>query len=200
MCIHLPFKYKKATQALNFFAICSGGKVNKMKALKLIFFADRYHLRKFGRPITNCDYTAMDFGPVASQAKDIAEFTDFASKNSKDYAKEYIKKINKYTLESIKSPELKVFSKSDIEALQFAWDKFGGIDKYELCDITHAYPEWKKHEATLKYQDSVPMDYEDFFKDPPHGFLTCFDLNNNEKQERLAYVKEISKIEKLWKQ
>ncbi len=39
----LKFDYKKATQALNFFAIKCGGKIDKMKALKLIFFADRYH-------------------------------------------------------------------------------------------------------------------------------------------------------------
>lgn len=44
-----------------------------MKALQLVYFADRYHLRKFGRPITNDEYFAMPYGPVASGAKDIAE-------------------------------------------------------------------------------------------------------------------------------
>ena len=53
MCIHLEFDHEKATQAINFFARESGGQINKMKAIKLIYFAERYHLRKYGRPITN---------------------------------------------------------------------------------------------------------------------------------------------------
>ena len=49
----MSFSYKKATQALNYFARQSGGHLHKMKALKLLFFADRFHLRKSGRPLTN---------------------------------------------------------------------------------------------------------------------------------------------------
>jgi hypothetical protein len=77
VCIHLPFVYKKATQAVNYFAQRSGGIINKMKAIKLIYFADRYHLRKYGRPITNDEYLAMDYGLVSSGVKDIAEMSGF---------------------------------------------------------------------------------------------------------------------------
>lgn len=59
------FAYRKAAQALNYFAIQNGGEIEKLQALKLIYFADRYHLRKYGRPITNDQYWAMNFGPVA---------------------------------------------------------------------------------------------------------------------------------------
>ena len=69
--MQLSFSHKKATQALNFFARAAGGKINKMKALKLIYFEDRYHLRSYGRPITNDTYFAMKFGPVASACKDL---------------------------------------------------------------------------------------------------------------------------------
>ena len=74
------FAYKKATQALNFFAIENGGEIEKLHALKLIFFADRYHLRKYGRPITNDQYWAMRLGPVPSGTKDLFEL-DSASNN-----------------------------------------------------------------------------------------------------------------------
>lgn len=198
MCIHLPFKYKKATQALNFFAIKSGGEINKMKALKLVFFADRYHIRKYARPITNCEYKAMDFGPVASEAKDIAEFTDFASKIAIDYAQEFIEKIDRYTIKSKANIVEKVFSKSDLEALRFAWDAFGALGEFALSELTHKYPEWNLHEEELKYQPSVQMDYEDFFKDPSPEFITCFDLSAEEKQARISCLKEVSRIEKAW--
>ena len=48
----------------------------KMKALKLVYIADRYHLRKYGRLITNDTYFAMNYGPVPSGTKDIAEASE----------------------------------------------------------------------------------------------------------------------------
>ena len=85
----LSFDYKKTTQALNFFARKNDCKQNKLKALKLIFFADRYHIRKFGRPITNDKYEAMEYGPVPSNAKDLAEMNDFLGAEERVYAKIY---------------------------------------------------------------------------------------------------------------
>ncbi len=77
MCIHFNFDLKKAAQSLNCLAKKSGGRINKMKAIKLIYFADRYYLRKYGRPVANDEYVAMGYGPVGSKTKDIAENTSF---------------------------------------------------------------------------------------------------------------------------
>lgn len=71
-----PLTHRKATQALNFMARQSGGRISRLKALKLLFFADRYHLRKYGRTVSGCTYYAMTHGPVASEAKSIAEDDD----------------------------------------------------------------------------------------------------------------------------
>lgn len=198
MCIHLPFKYKKATQALNFFAIKEGGKINKMKALKLIFFADRFHLRKYGKPILNDEYFAMPYGPVASGTKDIAEFTSYLSEDAREYATDFIKLLEDgLTLLSKSEYNQKVFSRSDLEALEFAWGKFGYIEEFPISDVTHKYPEWKRHEAALKKTTRVKMSYEDFFEDPLEPEEKCFDLTMEEKNERLSYVKEISRIEAM---
>ena len=83
MCVHLNFDYQKATQSLTFFAEKEGGRIHKMKALKLVYLADRYHLRKYGRPITNDEYFAMPYGPVASGVKDIIEMSDFLGAEEK---------------------------------------------------------------------------------------------------------------------
>src|SRR5438045_2739639 len=40
---------------------------NNMYLLKLIFFADRYHIRKYLRPVTADSYFAMERGAVASE-------------------------------------------------------------------------------------------------------------------------------------
>ena len=75
--MNVPFHFRKTAQALNFFAIHnSTSKLNVTKAIKLIWAADRYHLRKFGSLITHDFYLAMTRGPVGSNAKNIAEEDD----------------------------------------------------------------------------------------------------------------------------
>lgn len=198
MCVHLPFKYKKAAQALNIFAIENGGVINKMKALKLVFFADRYHLRKYGRPITNDEYYAMPFGPVASGVKDIAEFSDFLGETEQEYAAQFIERPDQYTIRSKAACNEKVFSKSDLEALRYAWEKFGQVEEFALVELTHQYPEWKRHESAIETTQRIKMFYEDFFEDPAPGVDKCFDLTPEEKADRLDHLKEISRIEAAW--
>jgi uncharacterized phage-associated protein len=199
MCIHLQFNYKKATQALNYFAIKSRGRIGKLKALKLVFFADRHHLRKHGRPISNDEYWAMEFGPVASSVKDIAENSEFLGKSEREYASAFIEPSG-HRVVSRKVYDEAVFSTSDLESLKFAWEQFGRYRDFELAKITHFYPEWKKHKSVLesKSQSRVKMKYEDFLEDPSARVDKCFELTDREKATRLEYMKEISKVEALW--
>jgi len=157
--------YKKATQALNFFAQKKDGKINKMKAIKLIYLADRLHLRKYGRPIVGDTYWAMKLGPVGSRAKRAAEL-DNMPEEAYVYAKKYIRPIDekKHHIESIKSADLDLFSKTDLECLETVYAAFADKDQFELKEITHEYPEWKKHEKELKTgKKRVQMNYDDFF-------------------------------------
>ena len=50
---------------------------DKIKIIKLIYLADKYHLVRYGRTITNDDYYAMEYGPVGSTVKDVLEFDEF---------------------------------------------------------------------------------------------------------------------------
>ena len=195
---HLKFSHKKATQILNYFAIKEGGKINKMKALKLIFLADRYHLRKYGRPITNDDYFAMQLGPVASGVKDIAENSDFLDENVKEYSSQFLELKNRYDLISKHPLEEDVFSASDLEVLSFIWDKFGYLAVFELSHVTHQYPEWKKHQETLKTTSRVRMSLEDFFDDPTSNVEKCYPLSKDEKLDRKNQLKELNYLESLW--
>src|SRR3989338_7327515 len=140
MIISPATSYKKATQALNFVASKKGGTVNKMKAIKLIFLADRLHLRKYGRPIIGDTYWAMKLGPVGSLALNIARF-DRAPADALSYARKYIKPTNdkKRHFSSQKPVDMNVFSKTDVECLEAVYEKFSDKDQFELKDITHQY-------------------------------------------------------------
>ena len=168
----LPVKtFKKATQALNFFAVKKDGRINKMKAIKLIFLADKLHLRKYGRPIVGDSYLAMKYGPVGSQSKNVAELSDRLPKKIAVYARKYIKPtLDKNTFVSVDSVDLSLFSKTDVECLNSVYKEFSDKDQFELAEITHKYPEWLKHKKILESgkKKSVSMNYEDFFLDADH--------------------------------
>ncbi|MFA4953922.1 MAG: Panacea domain-containing protein [Patescibacteria group bacterium] len=164
--------FKKATQALNLLAQKKDGRINKMKAIKLIYLADRLHLRKYGRPIVGDIYWAMKLGPVGSRAKNIAELSD-APAEVLAYAKKYIKPADakKQSFTSIKEPDLNVFSKSDLECLEAVYARFSDKDQFELAELTHKYPEWAKHknEIVVRGKKRIKMNYDDFFADPKDG-------------------------------
>lgn len=194
MCVHLQFSFEKATQALNFFAIKNNGHIDKLPALKLIFLADRYHLRKYARPITNAEYVAMQYGPVASEVKDIAEASSFLSAIAVEYSKKYLK-ISGNKIKSIGEVDKEEFSSSDIEALEYVWKKFGKMQR--LVDYTHEYPEWKKHELSLKNKSSIRMDLLDFLEDAPKGIDNFQNLNQEEKKLIASHLKELSTVSEI---
>jgi uncharacterized phage-associated protein len=198
----LEFDYKKATQAINYLAKKEGGQIDKLKMIKLVYFADRYHLRKYGRPIANDTYFAMPYGPVGSSVKDIAEFSDFLAEEEAEYAGRYISRGPKAnTVVSTAEVDTDVFSKSDIEALDFAYNEFGNQTAFSLVDIAHRYPEWKKFESALVSKETTrePMTYSDFFSNPLNGAIDKFTLGGDVLSASKELFEEDYKVAEYWK-
>lgn len=202
MLLSKEFSYKKTTQALNFFASKQNGHIDKLKALKLIYFADRYHLRKFGSLITNDTYFAMPYGPVASGTKDILEMSQFLSEIEQDYALRFIEPISGTdyirAVEGFDSAEL---SASEREALEYISNNFQKLNSLQLSELTHLYPDWKKKENQLKSGQAsrVEMDLLDFFEDPDDPALDkLYELSSEEKTAKIDYLHELNSVDSLW--
>lgn len=164
------FNYKKAIQTLVFFAEKENGTINKMKAYKLIWLSDRWHLRNYGRPILNDTYFALKFGAIPSNTKDLAEGY-FLTQEETELRNEYVKYgefSNKQTYTTEKNTDATVFSQTDLEALELVYACFGHFSPFELSDISHHYPEWKKfeNELVLGTYSRFEMNYELFFENP----------------------------------
>lgn len=182
----IEFDNQKATQAINLLAIKEGGKIDKLKVIKLIWIADRLHLRKYGRPIVNDTYLAMEYGAVGSSVKDFASFN--VEEGEAKYLKEYLEPINKYNIKSKKQVDTDVFSDSEIEMLEKSYNEYGFMDKFTLAKLSHEFPEWKKFKEALKVSTREVMSYEDFFKNPDSDipYKNIF----NESKEELIRAKE----------
>jgi uncharacterized phage-associated protein len=194
------FSFKKGTQALNFFANEAGGSIDKLKVLKLLYFADRFHLRKHGRAITNDTYFAMRLGPVASGMKDLADGL-FLADEEREYAEQYLEKPITNVVSSRKAVDYAVLSKSDLDALHAIWKGLGHFNGSQLVDLSHEYPEWKQHEAQLRINgiSRVKMDYKDFLDNPKSDVDPQYPLSEQERLDRVETLEEAASVDRLWR-
>lgn len=146
------------------------GTINYMKMIKLIFLADRYHLRNYGFLISSDTYVAMKNGTLGSGARDVFTFNDrflnSLTSEERDLVYSAIEVKSKYKVVIHTKPA--GLSASAIEALNFVIEQFGKYDQFQLGDITHDYPEWKRYEEYLSInpKKSKPVHLEDIFEDP----------------------------------
>lgn len=129
---------------------------------KVLFYADRNHLRRFGRPILGDTYCAMDDGPVPSFALDIAKLNRrfvsndllkiAAEKLNIDDSDGYVRLTARDTFDDT------TFSRTDIECLDESIEKYADMPFLELWRMVHDEPEYKAH-----YKGggtSTPIPYE----------------------------------------
>ena len=91
MTITFDYNQQKAFQVILWFLGRHGERLEKLKLVKLIFFADREHLHRYGRPIVGGRYVAMPLGPVASQCLDdmrVKQEKEAKAKQEKEEKKE----------------------------------------------------------------------------------------------------------------
>lgn len=164
----------KITQSLGFLlSLDDNHRMNKLKLVKLIWAADRYHLRKYGRTVTDSEYFALPHGPVSSLTLDVID-NDEVALYAEDisFISEHITpwESDKNQIVLYNETEYDYLSETDKEALKFAWDTFGDKDPFELADnITHQYPEWSKfreHFDVNNERSRQSIDLNDFFENP----------------------------------
>jgi len=144
----------------------------------------------------------MNYGPVASSTKDLAEMSDFLGEEEERYAKRFIRPAESaITYTSIHDVDEKVLSESDREALEFSWKRFGRTAEFALSKLTHRYPDWKRHEAALQSNvvTRVPMNYRDFLEDPEGNIEPCYALAAKERKAIASGIDEIAAFERLWR-
>ena len=159
---------RKIIQALTYIAYQQPGhKINSMKAYKLLWLADRYHLRQYGRTITGDTFFALPHGVVPSDAKNVVEHQATHIPTDEKYRDKYIKRLGKYSFQAITEPDVMLFSDSDQEVLDKILQVFGALNQYELEKLSHKFPEWLAYESKLR-AEGTPKAYKidiDYFFD-----------------------------------
>jgi uncharacterized phage-associated protein len=144
---------RKAAQVIAYLAIKSGACLPVLKAVKLVYLADRESLARLGFPILDESHVSMPHGPVNSSTYshingeedlDACGWTEFLRAREGH---------NVSIVEGITEDDLDELSDADIACLDVVWEKFGGMDKWEIRDWTHDrdnIPEWEDPHGSLR--------------------------------------------------
>ncbi|MDD5687051.1 MAG: Panacea domain-containing protein [Elusimicrobia bacterium] len=143
---------KKIIQAVSYLLNKKAKALDKLKIVKLLYLADKYHLLKYGKTVTEDDYYAMQNGPVGSTVLNVLSYDKLnLSETEYNYAKSLFDETSK---NSFISKEQKVkylmLSETDKDALDFVINNYGKMNTWDLVKFTHKYPEWKCYEELLR--------------------------------------------------
>ena len=122
--------------------------------MKLLFFADKEHLSRYGIPIFYDKYFKLPHGPVPSLTLNIIDsLNEVENYDLMEYAnilKEHIEikqeNINGFSFNGfeIKKPfDSEVFSKSELEVLELIANRYKDITASKISELSHLLPEYK---------------------------------------------------------
>lgn len=122
------------------------------KLMKLCFFADKYHLETYAKPILNGTYTKKEKGPVPMNIYTLIKNNgNTDSDDLESEVKEFNIHINvkerraddSSRFESNKPFDKKFFSKSQMLVLNKLVLEFKDMDKKEISDLSHDTLAWQ---------------------------------------------------------
>ncbi|MDR0605497.1 MAG: SocA family protein [Bacteroidales bacterium] len=130
------------------------------KIFKILYFADREHLSKYGRPVTGDTYIKMESGPVPSNIYDILKAVrgdSFFSSKADNFAKMFTVEAN-YIIKPIQKANMDYLSKSDIIELDASIDKCKDKSFEELKILSHDL-------AWNSAKNNSPISFEDILRE-----------------------------------
>jgi uncharacterized phage-associated protein len=175
MSVQFDFDHEKTVAAALYIVSKNLPELTMAKLFKLLYFSDKDHLVRYGRPITGDHYVAMKDGPVPSNLYDL--FKELRGTPSSEAAVLLAKNI-KTEISTYQYPRLVAsgtidpmqLSISDIASLDRILFEFGQLTFLRLRSLTHDTPAWENAWADRK-TESAPMKFEDFFEEDPNAII-----------------------------
>jgi len=139
------------------------GKLDFYHIAKILFYADKYHLNIYGRPIVGDTYIAMPHGPVPQVVYNILKSDEIEYQSLEDQLgmandPNPFEIRDRYWVHPTRTADVNLLSESDIEALDFAYNEHIEKSFRELEKLTHsekAYLAAVEGDARLDYCDMI---------------------------------------------
>lgn len=159
---HKVNKFLDAQKALEAIVFVSHKTNDLFHIVKILFYADKFHLEEYGRQISGDIYCAMEDGPVPSGAYDLIKIArgdkyHFDQRLINVHPEESIKVINETNITPLRGPNFDYLSESDIDCLNKAITNFAPMDGRRLWALVHDEPSYTKVERNkfMHLQDII---------------------------------------------
>ncbi len=186
------YDVKKIANALIFFIDSDVKNLGITKLMKLFFYADKYHLEAYGKPIFNHTYQKLPKGPVPTWLYGIIRTSvsgqaDYDFESEVDVFNHYIdaQEIQDGHYKQIifsKKQEFdsKFFSKSQLKILQKVVDEFKFITANSISEKSHRTRAWQsaRDNELISYasmvEDSCVSNYINYIENEKNSFRESF--------------------------
>lgn len=157
--IGFTFNERKAAQAAARLIRHSGGEMNYLALMKLLYLLDREALIRFGRTVTGDRAVAMKHGPVLSRIYDLVSQKKQELPDSEWHG--FIPRPNSYvyTVGYSGVPETSELSQAEVALIDEVFARFRHLDEWGLVDFSHQLPEWHDPQGSSK-----PIPFEDILR------------------------------------
>ena len=133
--------------------------IDVVHAIKCLFFAEKDHLNRYGRPITGDRYEAWANGPVPQLAYNLIRFRgDRLDPESMEAVRQALHfDGDRRLMTAQREPDLMVFSRSDTACLDQAIERYADLPLSELTRLAHEDPAYRatRRDATIDYESMV---------------------------------------------
>ncbi len=147
MGFRFAFDEKKATQATALFIEKSGGSINYMKLIKLLYLANREALSRWGKAVVPDGYYSLPYGPILSKV--LSLITEQLRPGTVSFWKEHVSAPQDYSIRITQNPGFDEFSAREISLLGEVFAKYGQMNEWDLVDWCHKnLREWKDPEGS----------------------------------------------------
>lgn len=155
--MYFRFSTKKTVQAASFLLDQSPHRrMSYLRLLKLLYIADREHVRSSQRPIVGTRLVAMKNGPLHGEVFNLIKG---AHVGRPAWAR-YIQKEG-YEVRLARNPGVSELSPAEVRTLADTYDRFAQTDDWDLVEATHAFPEWEKNYPDKTADTSCTIRFED---------------------------------------
>jgi len=186
------YDVKKIANALIFFIDSDVKNLGITKLMKLFFYADKYHLEAYGKPIFNHTYQKLPRGPVPTWLYSIIRtavsgFWDYDFESEVEVFNHYIGageivngKYIQITFSKKQDFDSKFFSKSQLKILEKVANEFKDITANKISEKSHTTRAWQSvgDNEQISYasmiDDSCVSSYVNYIQNEKNNFSKSF--------------------------
>jgi uncharacterized phage-associated protein len=158
LMITFQFKPEKFVNAAVFF-VAQCPDTTKKKVCKLLYYADKEHLLRYGRTITGDSYYRLPHGPIPTYSLDLLRGT--GGKANQAMASSFFE-VKGWAVKAKRTHDPATFSKSELRILEEVCRKYGSLSADYLEKLSHREAAW------LKTKPKERIDFALFFEGRPH--------------------------------